>query len=316
MNRVPASARLRRMLSILPWIMSQPEGASIDEVCRRFDVTREQLFADLEVVWMVGVYPYSPDTLVDVYMDQDRVSVSLADYFRHPLRMTPDQALAVVVTGRSLATAPGADPDGPLSRAIAKVADVLGVDPATVEVHLGEATSATLEVIRRATDEHRRVALDYYSYGRDEITNRVVEPHRLYADQGQWYLEAYCQSSEGDRIFRLDRVRDARPLDTTFQPPEDPPTLGLFRATADTPRVTVELSRDARWVIDQYPVESVEEIADGGLRVVMAISARPWLERLLLRLGPSARLVDGPLELRDSGPTAAARIVRRYEQKG
>ena len=57
MNRVPASARLRRMLSILPWLMSQPDGASIDDLCRRFDLTREQLLADLDIVWMVGVYP-------------------------------------------------------------------------------------------------------------------------------------------------------------------------------------------------------------------------------------------------------------------
>ena len=69
MNRVPASARLRRMLSILPWLMSQPDGASIDDLCRRFDLTREQLLADLDIVWMVGVYPYSPDTLVEVMVD-------------------------------------------------------------------------------------------------------------------------------------------------------------------------------------------------------------------------------------------------------
>jgi proteasome accessory factor C len=65
-------------------------------------------------------------------------------------------------------------------------------------------------------------------------------------------------------------------------------------------------------VIEQYPVESVVETDDGGLRVVMAISARPWLERLLLRLGPAATLVDGPDELRSSGPEAAARVRARY----
>jgi proteasome accessory factor C len=302
------------MLSILPWLMSRPEGASIDEVCHRFDITREQLLADLDVVWMVGVYPYSPDCLVDVVVDHDRVSVQFADAFRHPLRMTPDQGLAVVATARSLATAPGADPDGPLARATAKVAAVLGVDPATVEVDLGEATSATLDVLRRAVEADRQVELDYYTYGRDEHTHRIVDPYRVYADQGQWYLEAHCHQSDGERIFRVDRVRAATLLDTTFDRPAADPELGLFRPTDATPRVTLELTREARWVPEQYPVEAVEELDDGGLRVTLAIAARPWFERLLLRLGPSARVVQAPAELADAGPRVATRILARYHR--
>ncbi len=226
--------------------------------------------------------------------------------------MTPDQALAIVATGRSLASLPGTDPDGPLSRAIAKVAAVLGVDPATIEVDLGEATAATLDLLRRAVDDHRQVELDYYSYGRDERTHRSVDPHRVYADQGQWYLEAYCHLTDDERIFRVDRIRAATLLDETFEAPADVPSLGLFRAEADTPRVTLDLSADARWVVEQYPVESTEELADGGLRVRLAISARPWLERLLVRLGPDARVVETAAELADAGPDAAARMLARY----
>lgn len=312
MNRTPASARLRRMLSILPWLLSQPDGAPIDEVCTRFGVTREQLLADLDVVWMVGVYPYTPDTLVDVAVEGDRVSVQLADYFRRPLRMTPDQALAIVATGRSLAATRGVDPTGPLSRAIAKVADVLGLDPTTVEVTLGEAAGATLELLQRAVDTHRQVQLDYYSYGRDELTTRIVDPHRIRAEQGQWYLEAYCHTSRAERVFRLDRVRAAELLDTEFEP--QPPSTGFdgFRATPDTPRVTLELETEARWVADQYPVEEVDELPDGRLRVVMAIAARPWLERLLLQLGPAATMVVAPDELRSSARDAARRVLDRY----
>jgi proteasome accessory factor C len=296
----------------VPWLLSQPEGAPITEVCARFDVTREQLLTDLDVVWMVGVYPYTPDTLVDVTVEDDVVSVQLADYFRRPLRMTPEQALAVVATGRSIAAARGVDPDGPLSRALVKVADALGLDPASVEVSLGEAEGDTLELLQQAVDVRRQVRLDYYSYGRDEVTTRVVEPHRVHADQGQWYLEAYCHTSHDERVFRLDRVRAAELLDTEFRSPVTDVSFEGFRPTSDTARVTLDLRRDARWVVDQYPIERVDEIGDGGLRVVMAISARPWLERLLLQLGPAATVVDAPDDLRASGPEAATRVLERY----
>ena len=261
---------------------------------------------------MVGLYPYTPDTLVEVAVDDDRVAVHFADYFHRPLRMTPDQALAIVATGRSLSSLPGTDPDGPLSRALAKVAAVLGVDPSTIEVDLGEVTAATLDLLRRAVDDHRQVEIDYYSYGRDERTHRSVDPHRVYADQGQWYLEAYCHLTEDERIFRVDRIRAATLLDDTFDPPADVPALGLFRAETDTPRVTLDLAPDARWVVDQYPVESTDELDDGGLRVQLAITARPWLERLLVRLGPDARVVEAAPELTGAGPDAATRMLARY----
>ncbi len=222
-------------------------------------------------------------------IDGDHVAVHFADYFRRPLRMTPDQALAIVATGRSLSSLPGTDPDGPLSRAIAKVADVLGVDPSTVEVDLGEATAATLDLLRRAVDDHRQVELDYYSYGRDELTHRSVDPHRVYADQGQWYLEAYCHLTDDERIFRVDRIRAATLLDATFEAPADVPVArpvpsrrrhatGDARPHAGTPDGSSSSTRSSR------PRSST----DGGLRVRLAISARPWLERLLVRLGPDA----------------------------
>ena len=42
----------------------------------------------------------------------------------------------------------------------------------------------------------------------------------------------------------------------------------------------------------------------------MAVTARPWLERLLLRLGPDARLVEG--DDPDLARHAAARVLARY----
>jgi predicted DNA-binding transcriptional regulator YafY len=65
-------------------------------------------------------------------------------------------------------------------------------------------------------------------------------------------------------------------------------------------------------VVGQYPIESVEERPDGRLRVSLAIAARPWLERLLLGLGPDARVVEAPDDLAGAGADAARRVLDRY----
>jgi proteasome accessory factor C len=64
-------------------------------------------------------------------------------------------------------------------------------------------------------------------------------------------------------------------------------------------------------VVESYPSEEVEERPDGSWRVVLAVSERAWLERLLLELGPEARVV-APAGLQTVGAEAADRLLTRY----
>lgn len=311
MSRLTADDRMRRMLSIIPWVAAQG-GVTVDEVCERFQIDRKALVADFEILSFVGVYPYTPDTQIDAVIEGDTVYVHLPQWFDRPLRLTPEQGMSLVASAQSLLSIPGADPEGPLARGIDKIAASLGVDETPVEVTLGEAAADIMSVLQDATEHHRQVEIDYYTYGRDEVSTRVVEPHRLYADQGNWYLTAMCHLAGGDRLFRVDRINRARALDTTFSPPAETPTMGVFRPSPDDPRVTLRLQPSARWVAEQYPTEDLVTNEDGTFDVTIVVTAKAWLERLLVRLGPDARVVAGPVELIAAGSEAAARILARY----
>lgn len=317
MSRLTADDRVRRLLSIVPWIAARPDGVPIDELCRRFDVDDKHLVADLMTLSFVGVYPFSPDAQVELVIEGERVFVHLPQWFDRPLRLTPEQGLALVAAGQSLLSIPGADVGGPLARGLAKIADSLGVRAEeAVEVDLGPAEADTMNRLRAAIDDHRQVELQYYSYGRDEQTTRVVDPYRLHADQGKWYLTAWCHVAEGERIFRVDRIREVTTRKKRFAPPTEAPSLGVFAPAADDPRVVLELQPDARWVLDHYPVEAVEPGDGEAIRVTLAVTARPWLERLLLRLGPDAEIVAAPDDLRSCANDAAARVLARYRTPG
>ncbi len=261
---------------------------------------------------MVGLYPYTPDVLIELYVDDDEVHITLPQAFDRPLRLTPEQAVALVAAGSTLLTVPGADPEGPLARGLAKLSGALGAGPDPgVEVRLGLAPQDVLETLREATRDYRQVRIDYYAYGRDEHTQRVVDPYRVTSDEGQWYVAAYCHLAEGDRLFRVDRISAAVLLDEHFEPPADLPPESVFSPTDADPRVVIDLPAEDRWVTEYYPVEAVTE-HDGRIRATLAVTARPWLERLLLRLGPSARVVEGPDDLRRAAAEAADRILSRY----
>ena len=192
---------------------------------------------------MVGVHPYTPDALVDVIVDHDRVQIRLPDFFRRPLRLTPAQAFALLVAGRSLQSVPGADESGPLARGLAKLATTLGAESSpVVEVDLGEVGADDLALLQQAAAEGRSVEIDYYSYGRDAQEVRRVDPWRVQAAQGQWYLEAWCHRSQAERVFRVDRIRSVTVLDDTFERPAAARPLEVFRPTADDPRVVLDLA--------------------------------------------------------------------------
>lgn len=312
--RATAAERLQRVLTIVPWVAAN-DGPTIDDICARFGVARDELLEDLNVVWMVGLPPYTPDELVEVVVDGDRVWIHYADFFSRPQRLTPEQGLALLAAGASFAALPGHDPDGPLARGLAKLANVLEIDVAdALAIELGEAQPELLDLLRRAIGERRRVRIDYYAYGRDERRERVVEPYRLQAEEGAWYVFGHCREAGGDRIFRVDRIHGAELLDEGFELPAELPPLQLFRPSDDDPRVTLELAAEARWVAEQYPVEQVDEVGDGRLRVRLAITAKPWFERLLLRLGPSTKVVEAPdgSGLDTLASSAAARVLERY----
>jgi proteasome accessory factor C len=327
-----AQDRLARLLAVIPWVAGRPDGATVAEIEQRFDYPKRQLLKDLqEVVFYVGVPPYTPGDLIEVEVADDRVRIAYADWFARPMRLSAEERLRLVTAATAvLAFDPDYGDEGdegdegggaparrgaapPLARALAKLA---AAGDAALEVHLGDVPALVRSAIEQALAEHRALELDYYAYGRDERSVRIVEPHRLFSDVGEWYLAAHCRRAGAPRVFRVDRIRRATVLDDPVAPVEPAGGDATFRAPDDAPRIVLALSPRARWVVEQYPHEGVEDTADGWTRVRLAVSSRPWLERLLLRLGEDARVEaadgSGGAVGVDVVTGAAARILARY----
>jgi proteasome accessory factor C len=217
-----------------------------------------------------------------------------------PLRLTADEALALVVALRTLAEVPGLSGRDAVQRALAKVESAAG-DAAhaagAVAVRV-EARAGTLAVVQQALDAGRALHLRYYTAGRDETTDRDVDPMRLLLVDGRSYLEAWCRRAEGMRLFRLDRIDEVRMLDEPANPPPEATprdlSAGLYQPAPDHPEVTLRLGRGANWVADYYPCEKVRELADGRVEVTLRVADTDWVRRLALRLGGHAEVVAPP----------------------
>ena len=152
--------------------------------------------------------------------------------------------------------------------------------------------------IRSALSAGRRLHLRYYVPGRDEATERDVDPMRLHIVEGRPYLEGWCLRAEGMRLFRLDRVLSLEVLDVPSAPPAEAQPVdvdqGLFRPSPEDMLVELELSAAGRWVAEYYPCDSVADQEDGRLRVVLRTPDTGWVRRLALRLGEDGRVISPP----------------------
>ncbi len=313
--KLTARDRMARLLSVIPWV-TQHEGAAIDEIERRFDYPRELLLLDLqEVVFFVGVHPFTPDQLIEVDISDDKVWIRYAEWFERPLRLSRVEAAKLLATARAaLLLADGDDPPDPLTRALTKLGTMLGAQAdQAIDVRLGEARAEIIDVVRRAIAGGVRVAIDYYSYGRDEVTHREVDPVRLFSDQGNWYLDAWCHAVGAQRMFRVDRIIGVKAGETPIDDLRSS-RVSSFTAAPEDPRVSLRLDATAAWVVQQYPCESVSDGPGGTLEITLAVTEIRWLERLLLRLGSAAEIIHAnPPISGEVVRVAARRILARYD---
>ncbi|SED73856.1 YafY family protein [Streptomyces sp. TLI_105] len=306
----------RRMLSLVTYLRERP-GAHVADVARAFGITEDELISDLDVLPMCGT-SFRGGDLLDIDTDGDRIWWHNPDDVAEPLRLAADEATALLVAARAVATLPGlreSDRDA-LLRATAKLEAAAG-EAAGASARLSvtfESEGGVFAEVDRAISERRRLWVRYYSPARDELTEREVDPIRLFA-VGHTYMEAWCRLSEARRTFRLDRVVEIRILDEHAAPPElelRDLSEGLVHPSADDPEVVVEVGPGGRWVAEYYPHDRAEELPDGGLRITLRTPDPASLRRLALRLGSDGRIV-APAELADSARTAATAALAAYE---
>jgi proteasome accessory factor C len=305
-SRPVAEHEVQRILALVPWVVAHP-GTTKAELAQRFGISEAQLDDDLDLVLMIGVPPYSPGDYLDVDDADGRVTIRLADYFRRPLRLTPNEGLALLAAGRALLAVPGSDPAGPLATALDKLEAALDLPGLVVDV--GE--PPFLSEVRAAVAHHERLDIDYWSAGRDEMARREIDPSVVFFATGAWYVSAFCHRVGGERMFRVDRIRAVRATGQHFDPPEDAEPGVVFNPRPDDPVVTLRLEPAAAWVPQSYPTQSVRERRDGRLDVDLVVSEEAWLDRLLLRLGSEAKVV-APKHRRATAAAAAARVLARY----
>jgi proteasome accessory factor C len=320
-----STARLQRLLALVPYVVSR-KVVGLAETAAAFGISERELVDDLNLLWCVELRSPDPYCPIDLSYEGGEIEVSQAELMDRPLRLAVDEASALLVALRMLAevghiaAVPGLAEGSALSRTIAKLEAAAGeaaAPSAQVAVQVDKIAQQTvLDQLRDALATRHRVHLTYYVPGRDEATERDVDPMRLLVVEGRTYLEGWCRLAEGVRLFRLDRVLGLQVLPVAAEvPPDAEPKdvdQGLFRPSPEDLHVVIELGPHGRWVAEYYPCEEVTELGDGRLRVELRTPDSRWVRRLALRLGENGRII-APASLDEQVRADAAAALVQYE---
>ena len=178
------------------------------------------------------------------------------------------------------------------------------------------ALAPTLEKLRRAAREGRRIEMQYQSTTGDKVTERQVDPYALVHRGGWWYLVGYCHLRHGNRTFRVDRIQNLELLSQTFQTPDDFDIHAyLEHELADQPLVRAKLRfkpEGAHIALSERSIwEALEENPDGSVDVTLSAPDLPWLASISLSFATLVTVLEPP-ELREMVREWARAVAEQY----
>ena len=310
--------QLSRMLQLVPFLVHN-QGLHISEVAQKFGITRKELEADLRILICSGLPEGYPDDLLDIQWDDDHVTITEHLDLNRPVRFTVEEACALLTGLETLNGLPELAEGSALESVTLKLMAAAGEEglkaAALSGPEVGPENSATLETAREAIRAGAQLRMRYFSPLRDAVSERNIDPLRLYSLDNTWYLEAYCHSAQGLRNFRLDRIEA---LETTGLPVSETAAPGssfpvkLFTPNDDDTVVVVELTRRGVGLADEYYAERTAELPGGGLLAEIRFGSTDWLPMFVAQHGGTARILQ-PDELATASREWLAAALAQYE---
>ncbi|GGT48960.1 helix-turn-helix transcriptional regulator [Actinomadura citrea] len=227
-----------------------------------------------------------------------------------PLLLDDEEGVALAVGMGNAAQSGIADVEEAAVRALTKVMQVLPPRlRARVNALRAMTVSATptgpvvpadvLTAIAQACRDQERLCFQYTARGGSQ-TEREVEPHRLVALGGRWYLAAYDLARHDWRSFRLDRLTRPRSTGAGFRqrPLPGGDAAAFVRASAQVPTAHTVVAlvhapaEQIRRMVGQWG--RIEPVGQDRCRLTMVSTSLDWPTQALGNVGAAFDVIEPP----------------------
>jgi proteasome accessory factor BC len=245
----------------------------VDDVVKAFPSLEDSLEEHLSLLNLVNFGGGCYAVYAELQGDTVRVDKELfGDTFRSPPRLTPLEARAIRLALEFVGPMIAAEAHTPLERVRRKLEETFGAFDLTQtpEPHTG-AEEDLVATLTEGIRGRRLVELEYLKEGEETPSTRLVEPYKLERRLPHWYVHTWDRTSEGERSFRLDRMRSARLTEEAFEPREGFEPRGLRDARPARIWYSPEV---ARWRVERGDARA---LTDGAALAEAPVGSAEWL---------------------------------------
>ena len=277
--------RTARALDLVPYLLEH-QGISIGELAQVFGVSEKQINDDLILIHMCGLPGYTPLELIEMYYDDGYVTVSDPQSLKKPRSMNSSELTSLLVSLDLLKSVRSDSISHEIEALKIKLKSSLSFENPYVVV-VDSKNSEMVEKIEAAIAKGNALNIVYLGGQKDETTERLILPLEIYQANNNTYLNAWCQTSMGDRTFRVDRVLSLETSNGSainYTPASQQHKTGFSN-------VELVISKEARHFIEENRA-IIESVEDGD---VFQIKLHPidveWLTRTIIGFGSGIQVV-------------------------
>ena len=282
-----AAVRALRSMDLIPYVLENP-GVSIAELSAKFSVTQAQIESDLQLVFMCGLPGYTPYELIDVAFEDGVVSVIDPQVLDKPRKFSSNE-IVVIALGLKILI----DINQTNSTALTKLKQLsekiakLGSNKSILMA--GDVSAFPFfEIISKSISEQRILNLQYHSLIKDQITQRLVLPEKLYFLNGSLYLAALDIDIDSDRVFKVDLIKECKVG-------EQVAAKKVLESSIET-TVILDVQKQNRNFIERNSsiITAIQENGD-STRVHLQVSNLEWIKLTVLSNAPGITVVSPEL---------------------
>ncbi len=299
--------KIERLIGILSVLLQQGK-ATAPELAERFEVSRRTINRDIEDLCRAGI-PIST-------MQGIGGGIRIMEGYHVDGTLLTSRDMQMILAGlRSLDSVSGnryycqlMEKLQPGSSDFVSGRDFILID---LSSWYKESLAPKIETIQTAIAQKKKLSFTYYSPG--GMSERVIEPYYLVFRWSSWYVWGYCEMREDFRLFKLNRMDQARALADRFTGREVPlPDLSAEHIFPGGIRVKALFEPEVKWrLVEEFGPHCFEEQEDRRLLFQGDYTDRENLIRWLLTFGNKVELLE-PEDIRDAIRDIAEQIAKIY----
>lgn len=316
--------RIDRLYAILLHLQSRPKVTAM-ELAERFGLSQRTIYRDLRALEEAGV-PLGAEAGLGYFL--------MEGYHLPPIHFNQEEAGALLTGGKIMDRLGDASLKSAFQSALAKVRAVLKqhdqrfVETLESQIEIlhypAEETpegfaNDFLTDLQKAISQKQVLELEYFTYARQSLNSRRIEPFGIYFLRNNWHLIAYCQLRQDMRNFRCDRIKS---LQFTEEPcrkiPEKPlrEYIRCFHESYQAIPAQVKFRKKLLYMLrsDKYRFGYIQsEPWDEEWELLhFMTSSLDYLAHWLISYGDWVEMV-GPDELIQSAQRIVEGLVKQYK---